>query len=227
MGATVSLADLRTRLRRLTDTESFTARFPDAEMNDYLQRSARLLYERLRVHLPEALWFSSKSVNTTAGTSYVALPTGTAGIAGIDYTHDGDTVSLERFEWAGRNDWPIDANWSTSTPKYAVIGNRIVLRPVPDAAYALTVYSVPTTSTMSTTVGFLGVNGWEEWMIHNAAALVATKDQDWEQSDRHQARAEQVYQQIIASTSAVDIARPRKIHDVYEERAARRWRWMR
>ena len=182
MASTVTVTELTTRVRRATDTENATARFPDAEIQDYLKTAHRQWWDFLinngGGHLLEAS--SPHTVSTVADTATVALATDHYRLVGVDADVGGDTRTLFPLPSGERNRYSEDGlSWQGMRKVYyRVVGSNLTLYPTPDAVYSLTVHYIPEAEvdfgTGSNTVD--GYNGWDEYIVYVASLKLLNKD---------------------------------------------------
>lgn len=181
MSKTVSLTDLKTRCLEAADMvgSSFVG---SAELEAAINLAVAELYDLCVAAYGPAYFASSFTVDTVAGQDYVPLAGLLFGsdfyqLLGIDAAIDGEPVTLHPFAFAARN----RAGTDTGQPQlYRLHAQKILLSPIPDAVYTLTVHYVPVAPTLSAggaTTTLDGINGWEQYVIASVAAVLLAKEE--------------------------------------------------
>jgi hypothetical protein len=218
-----SMSDLRSRVRRATDTEYATARHPDTDLNSYINQAYREFYRLVRIHVPDEAFHSISTVTTTASVSTVALPTTFVSLLGVSAYIEDTWVPLLRYEFNERDETCPEDTWTADRPRYRLRGSTLHLVPTPEAAYRLRIHYVATAATVTTGGSIDGINGWEDFIVTASALEVAQKDQDWELWDRLMARKGQQQAHLETMATMRDMARPPRVTRTRAE-AATRWR---
>lgn len=84
MARNVTLTSLLAQVRQRADIENATARFPDAEVTEYINESIAELYDLLIGARGQEYYINSYSFGTTAGTVIYALPDDFYQLLGVD-----------------------------------------------------------------------------------------------------------------------------------------------
>lgn len=176
---TVTLLQLRNRVRQRADIENFTDRFPDAELTSYINRSARRLRNKLTSAYGAHYYESSNTFSTTANTAAYTLPTDFYQLISVEATISSQLVPLKRYN-VNERPWLRNVGaWGLgpTVPLYRLRGNTLDLSPAPDSVYSVTVYYVPTFTDLSADGDTLdSVSGWDEWVVVDCAIKCFLKD---------------------------------------------------
>jgi hypothetical protein len=146
MALTVTLAGLRTLVRRRTDQVTST-QVTDAEIDGFINVGMRHYVRQLVAASPD-FYVLESSLNTTSGTYEYALPAAFLALRGVDRVEGDDRTSLLGFTWVDRNKYRRS---STRYPRARVLrGGRA-------GAAVLQFASNPGTTTAGYLVHYLGV----------------------------------------------------------------------
>lgn len=216
MASTVTATELTNRLRRVTDIEGATGRFPDAELHDYLKTSHRKWVDFILNHGGSHLFETTHSVSTAPPASTVSLASNHYRLVGVDAVAGGVTRTLRPLPVGERNRWNFDGvSWQgTGRIYYRVLGSVLRLYPTPDAAYSLTIHYIPEAdvdfTTGSNTID--GFNGWDEFVVLEAAMLVLDKDN--RKKDHVERRLADLRNSVVSSVRGLDVGEPDVVGDV-------------
>jgi hypothetical protein len=189
--AAVSLQTLIRRAKRRANQENSDL-CGDDEITDYINEGAKRLHE-----LVAGAYGNEYVKKTSAGTwpasaADIALPSDFFKLTGVDFTVNGKSVSLERYEEAERNRWKnlSTTNWY-NIPRYKLENNRLMVLPVPSASFAyelryiplLQVTQVPaagiinefSSASQADTIDF--PNGWEKFVVLYTAIELMDKEE--------------------------------------------------
>lgn len=155
MASLVTLATLRQSAQQRADMENSTF-LSTAEWNGLINASAKWLYDKL-VAAYEDYFEKEYSFTTTSNQDTYALPSDFYKLLGTDQVlGNGQSITLEPYEALKRNSYQA----------YNQAGNVINLR------------YIPTFTNLSADGDtFDGVNGWEEFIIVDAARKAAMKEE--------------------------------------------------
>lgn len=177
--ATKVLADIRAAVRFRGDFRN-PQRFPDASIDIEIQAAFAEGYE-LVADVNEGYFDTQGNVSTAASTAFVALPTGTWRIRGVDRLDGSDFVEMRAVGVADRNRYGS----TTGTPEaYRPTARGLDLYPTPDAIYTLRVTYTPVAPAIGATpIDFY--NGWEEFTIYGALIRISLNEErdtrEWQQ----------------------------------------------
>lgn len=177
--ATVTLLELRTRSRQRADMES-TGFVQDPELNSYINASYAELYDLLVSKYGSDYFVASPyDFTTTSNVDTYPLPVSFYKLLGVDYKIDSPNwVTLKRFEFSERNlpqTWDI---YSAEFIRYRVFGNNILFSPIPNVPQTMRLWFIPLPDQLTLdTDSFSGINGYEEYVIIDAAMKMRIKEE--------------------------------------------------
>ncbi len=165
-------------------------------MTNLVKESAAKLYGEITL-ANEMYYYTTTVINTTAGQEYIDFTAPTPGVdapdpwgflklLGVDALINGQKRTLRRYDFRERNIYSdgTSLGWQSVNPRYFPRGaTKIYLLPTPEAVYPVTVHYVPIFDWSGYGEGelrgdvFDGVNGWEEFIVLDAAIKCLTKDQ--------------------------------------------------
>jgi hypothetical protein len=183
--ASVTLAQLRTRVRQRADMEESTF-VSDSELTGYINASADELYDVLvgkfvdqyvaeaplitGVGLPAPL-----PLDLTGST--VALPSDFYKLLDVSLQADGEWCRLKHYVWREATELR-NASTTLEDTRYQLQGSRLKLLPTPPEGLNLNVAYVPTRPQMAADADVLeGCSGWEEYVVVDAAAKCRDKEE--------------------------------------------------
>ena len=217
--ATRTLVQLRTEARQRADMENDDSFVSDAELTRMVNQSIKELYDLLIQYQDHAYYATSTTATMTPGTASYALPSTFYRLLGVDVVVSGVTYTLKPFHFQERNKYSDDT-WSFvgrirgCSAKYRINGSNIVFSPVPDSAYSYTLWYAPQFVDLAhdTNDSFEGINGWEEYVVVDAAMKMLEK----EESDvsHLQLRKAQLTERIVGLAADRDAGMPSVILDV-------------
>ena len=216
MAKTATLSVIRTEAKQRAEMENSTF-VADSEWNGYINRSYAELYDMLVQKFGPEYYITSSTVTTVSGTDSYALAADFYKLLGVDLLVSGtDYVTLSPFMFSERNQFGSVARilrGGAPDYRYRVQGSNLVLRPVPKEARTLKVWYIPAYTTLSQDSDTLdGVNGWEEYVIVDAAMKALSK----EESDVSvlMAQKQALIQRIEAAAQNRDAGAPLRMVDV-------------
>lgn len=164
--ASKSLSDIISTVRFRGDFRN-TNRFPDSNITTEVQAAWTELYE-LIAGTNEGYWDIDTTVVTVVGQPFVALPTDTWRVRGIDILcstgfglNGTDYRELQQLNIADRN------RYCTSLDEpdgYRLSAQGANLYPTPDQVYTLRITYTPTAPILGAAREYY--NGWEEYVIY-------------------------------------------------------------
>lgn len=220
MARTIQLSELRTRVRERADMEDGTF-ITDSELNRYINASADWLYDLLVKAYGDEYFANQVDFSTVSGQSSYSFASDMSvtnfykllGVSLVPAT--GEEIPLKKFTFQERNKYSgaYSANrFGKTILKYRLRGNNLVLTPEPEAAQTIRVYFIPSRTIMTNDTDTLeGVNGWEEFVVIDAAI----KCKDKEESDVSVLMADrQVYlARVEQMAEARDVGEPERMTD--------------
>lgn len=182
MARTVTLLQLKTQSRLRADKVG-SSFIQDTELVGYINNSACELYDLLVGAYGNDYFLKSKAFTTVGGTSDYALPTDFYKMTGIDYLiGPQNALTLRPYQFAERNKYRIGTYWNAiigaAGPRYKINPATISFLPIPDGAYNLEMWYVPACPLLVADIDtFDGINGWEEFIIIDAAIKMLQKEE--------------------------------------------------
>ncbi len=177
--ATVTLLQLRTRARQRADMES-TGFIQDSELNTYINASYAELYDLLVSKYGSDYFVApAYTFSTTANTETYSLPADFYKLLGVDCKiNSSNWKTLKRFEFAERNlsqTWDV---YASEFLRYRVFGSNLLLSPVPQGSLQMRAWYIPLPTALSAdSDSFSGINGYEEYVVIDAAIKMLTKEE--------------------------------------------------
>jgi len=213
----VTLATMRSRVRQRADMEE-SEFVQDSELNQYINSSYQELYDILVTSFEDYYTLPPVSFTIATSTDYYTLPADFYKLRGVDASLDGSTYyyTLMPFDFLNRNrnnDNLIAADYSATDRKYRIVGSRIYVTPADNAPGSYRIWYVPSATVLTSDSSTLdGINGWEEYVVVDAAR----KCLDKEESDTRAlvVEKEALRQRIIAASARRDAGMPKSISDV-------------
>lgn len=220
----VTLSELITRVRRMSDTEN-SQFVTDTEIIAYINEAITELYDLLVANADDE-WGTypfAATISVTAGTSVYNLPDACYKLRGIDRLVSGVSGSstaqweeIDRVAFGMRNarsDLWYDDRGARRFGYRPLGATTVAFLPTPQQAETLRVWYVPAVGTLSEGTDQLdGVNGWEEYVVVDAAIKCMLK----EESDPSQlvARRARLAKRIEDMSEERDVGQPDTIQDV-------------
>lgn len=175
--ALVQLQTLRQRARRRADMENSTF-VSDAELNQWINASADELYDLLVSKLGDDYFTTLAAFVTAAGVETVALPAGMLKLLGVELQSGSDWVTLRRYMQTERNAYRSAMAFAGTQPRYRLEGANIRFLPVPSGVLnGRFVYVPARTQLVADADTFDGINGWEEYIVVDAARKCLDKEE--------------------------------------------------
>lgn len=195
-----TLLQLRTRCKQESDSvgQSFVS---DAEWNSYIVASYQELYGLIVQAYGDDYYVQSPStgflITTTGLTNFFALPTDFFKLLGVDLqVTQGNWVTLKPFMFSERNQFTLNNN------------------SFPMAGQTVRVFYVPLPTLPAVDADTIdGVNGWEEYIVIDAAMKAMAK----EESDVSvlMARKGAIIDRLNAETENRDAGSPQRVANVW------------
>lgn len=166
--ATATLTTIRDTVRLRGDYPR-SAKFTDAYVNGEIQAAWSELYEII-ADTNEGWWDVSSTVTTVASQAYIALPSDTWRVSGVDILDGtagaagGSYSTLAVVTIADRNRFRAE---SAKPIAYRLSSRGLELYPTPNTSYTLRVTYTPMVSALTDTPTQL-YNSWEEYVVAGA-----------------------------------------------------------
>lgn len=229
--ASYTLAQLREAARQRADQE-YTSGTPeadkfvtDSELNGYINRSIEELYDLIISCYGTDYYVDSYDITLTANTDAYAIPTGMYQLLGVDLVIDqNNIITLKPFMFQERNQYrnypamPYQGN----SYRYHLRGDYIVFQPIPTITNNIKMWYIPLATILTNDSDTMkGFNGWEEYVIIDAAIKMALKQEN---------NVEELYRSkndMIARIKQMadnrDSGFPQRVQDVEFDIGSKRW----
>lgn len=219
MASNVTLLSMRTQARQRADMET-SAFVSDSELNGYINAGIKKIYDAL-TNAGEFYYTAFSDIAVLPNVKSYALPASFYKLLGVDLILDanGNAVTLKPFSFSQRNSYLFTPTWNVvglSYLRYMIQGNNISFVPNPIGNQTVRVHYVPAFTNLSLDADtFDGINGWEEFVILDAAIKMLAK----EESDTSMLVHEQQAMIIRINEMKLmrDIGAPSKIEDVSKQ----------
>jgi hypothetical protein len=124
-------------------------------------------------------------------------------------------ITAKPFTWKERNRYKWLGGWVYTQPVfYRMLGNRLMLIPSPGGQYACEMYYTPTPPQLVTLADqFDGVNGWEEYVVLDAAMKLLLKQERFDHVQALMALQDKVKQRILDEAGNRDMEDPERVQD--------------
>lgn len=213
--ASVTLSTFRTRARRRADMENSTF-IADAELTQYINDSIAELYDLLIATRGENYYIDSDTITTVPGTDSYSLPSDFLKLMAVDWVHsNGQSYDLKEFMWQERNKYnnPLFYSQAFGNTRYQLRGDEIVFTPIPSAANTIKLWYIPSFTPLQYDYdSFNGINGWEEYVIIDAAIKMRVKEES--PIDELVLAKQQMKERIQQASSGRNSAEPARVTDV-------------
>lgn len=222
MADTITLANLRTRVRERADQVNSTF-ITDTELNGYIDLSYAALYDLL---IEEENYYFGTTADIAASAisnARITVPSTFYRLVGIDdLTDPSHPLTVRKFNFAERNDF--DEGYVTlsnySDVFYQLYGSVILLAPPTLAVKPYKLWFIPHRTVLSADGDTIdSINGWCEWIILDAAIKCLLK----EESDIKPllAAKQEVYERLAKAKGKRDSVGPSKIARVRNKQQRR------
>ncbi len=222
MARTRTLGNLRDEVRDRADIEGST-HITDPQINRYVNQSGAALHSML-VEMCEDEFLEVFSGSTSAASGnqtninvgYIGEVTaGAYKILGVEVVVNGNRVPLRRWSWR-EHAALIDSPSSGPPYFYRWVSSTVQVIPGLPTSTPYYVYAIPPYVDMAADDETIdGRDGWEEWIVLDAAIKCMTK----EESDPSVLVAERdrVYQRIVTQMMQRDFANPGRVGDAMRD----------
>lgn len=152
----------------------------DSELTSYINASIAELYDIL-VSRYSDYYTAETTATVAAGASTIPLPAGFYKLRGLDMLNNGNWITLRKFNFEDRNLYnnalPYSRVWGPGV-RYRVFGDNVILTPTDSAQGTYKLYYIPAFTPLALDADtFDGINGWEEYVIVDAAIKMLQKEE--------------------------------------------------
>lgn len=222
MAGVVTLEDLRTELRQRIDRVN-SQFFTDAELNTYLSKSYKELYDILIQKFGDDYYVAAPYEFTTDGTEDTYdLPEDFYKLLGVDASYNGGAgngwVTLRQFMFQERNAYTLpnyQAFYGITNLRYRLRDDTLWFTPVPAGGQLLRMFYIPRPNDLDEDADTVdGVSGWEEYIICDAAIKCMVKEESDPSSFMAQKMA--LLQRIESAAENRNAGQPQTVSDVHQ-----------
>jgi hypothetical protein len=209
-----TLLQLRDEVRQRSDTEN-DPHIVDDEITRWINQSAARWYGKLVRARGEGYFLKRVPAVTALGQNTVAVPADFFKLKGIQWDRGGGNLTrINRLELQEFLRQSTDTQtWGEGDIGVMVEGLKFRFHPTPNALYNLLIWYLPTAPELvDDDDTFDGVNGWEDWVVLDAAIKAMTK----QRRDASGLRMERAAIEADLETLAgeIDEGQPGKVVDV-------------
>lgn len=184
MAYSVNLGTIQARVLQRANLEGAASFVTNAELTDYINASLAEWWDEVRATTWGGTYArSSFSFSTASGTQAYALPLDFLSMISVDVfvTPGSPVITAVAYQEEQRNifrNFPINFGWTYASPIYYQIqGPNVSFIPIPLGAYNVTLNYYPTAPMLNDPDdSFDSVNGWEEFVVLDAAIKCLVKD---------------------------------------------------
>jgi len=160
----------------------------DDQWKKYINKSKDVLYDHLIGAYGEDYYTTSYDITLVAGTDSYDLPSDFYKVCSVEINiGNNEYLPLKRFSLRNRGRGFYNRYYNVY--KYRIIGDKIYFTPNPSTGTTVKLWYVPlATNLVETTDTLKGFNGWEEFIILDAA-IKAMRKEESDTSDLERDRA--------------------------------------
>jgi len=181
MADLVSRAELRDQIRLRTDTQNETRRFPDSEVNIYINKGIAALHRKMLRSRGQGFSEASTIVTLIGGQESYALPAALMEIVKVFTRIDGEERVIHSYEeWDTQGLVEPQPVSIYSNFAYRIVGDNISIRPVPSSSgQSVTIKYVSTAVKLTADSNTVDcVDGFDEYIVAWASKRIAIKQRD-------------------------------------------------
>lgn len=219
MARTVTLGEIRTQAKRRADMEH-TEFVTNEGWNEFINQSYAKLYDIIISSYEDYYLKDPLDVTIAPGSSTIDLPTDFYKLKGLDYqdglssVSENNWIDVRKFNFKQRNRTNNLNRIVGNNPfrQYRILGDKIHILPKENAPGNYRIwYNPPITTLVNDTDEIDGVNGWEEFIIVDAAIKALAKEES--STTELQKELGDLMTRIKASAETRDISEPNVITD--------------
>lgn len=177
MSNTVTLSQLRTRCRERADMEN-SEFISDSELNSYINGSFAELYDLLVSKFED--YYTTSTTFTIASGNTESLPSDFYKLRGVDFKIDANNwITVRKFNFAERNVLNNSLRRVGNRQlQYRIVGSTLYIEPEDNAPGDYKLWYTPIYTPLSSDSDTVdGVNGWEEYIVIDAAIKMLAKEE--------------------------------------------------
>lgn len=220
----ITLEALRLGARQRADQLGFEDRFPDAEVDGYINAGIAEVYDMLVSAQGYAYYGVQETYPVAADTESFALPVDFYKAYKVEYINGSTRYELDRVSETDVSDL---SNIEAGRPLYfRVRASQLDVFPAVSTGSTILLSYVPSaTQLVNPSDTFDGINGWEEYVMVFAAKKMSLKDADFELVNYHLGELNRLEERIKRMAADRTSGKPQRIQDVRGATAARRMGW--
>lgn len=232
MSYTVDLKTLKERTLQRANLEGADDFITPQELTDLINGSIALWVDEVRGTTWNGTYNrSSYTFSTTNNTQTYDLPSDFLSLISVDVyiTPGSPVVTAVAYQEEQRNLFknnPVMFGWGFAHPVYYQLqGKKISFIPIPLGSYQVQLNYVPTAPTLSAPKDSIdSINGWDEFIVLDAAIKCLIKDGDMEMVPILEQRLAQQRERIRAMAARRDQQTAEHVH-VIANRGFSDWEW--
>lgn len=220
MPTPVSLATLMLRVRRRSNLEGHEEFIGDAELTDEINNSISEWWDLVTLTTFQGQYARSPwPIVTVANQQVYPLAPNHGKIISVDLVVSGMApVPVKAYQEEQRGMFTLFplVGWSPGIRRiwYQQQGNAISFLPIPSGGYLVQVNYVPTAPVLATPYGVLNsINGWEEWIVIDAAIKCLIKCGNASLATSLQGRLEAQADRIRHAAAEADLNQSEGVHE--------------
>ncbi len=189
----------------------------DSMWNKYINKSKDVLYDMLVAAYEDEYFAKSTTVSITVNVNEYSLPTDFYKLLQLEIVNSPmQRKTMRKFSFKNKNrfSYPFTV-YGYDVSRYRILGNKLVLYPIPTSGQTLELWYVPlATNLVADGDELQGFNGWEEFIIIDAA-IKACRKEETDTADLERDRAV-IQDQITRMKHNRDAAEKARIIEVEE-----------
>lgn len=219
-----TFAEIKLRARQRADMVNSTF-VTDGELGNFVNASACELYDILIDSRGENYYVLSSSFSAVAGQKDYPLPTDFLKLLAVDLVSgENQIINVRAFQWQERNlSTTLAYSGDDANIRYQLRGSNITLTPTPNGGAEFRLWYVPRCPALvADGDSFDGINGWEEYIVIDAAIKMRIKEESPVQELMIEKQA--IKTRIESASKARDSAEPAKVQDTSSTRGGYWWK---
>jgi hypothetical protein len=189
----------------------------DSELNQYINSSYQELYDLLVASFEDYYTLAPVTFSISSGSNTYSLPADFYKLRGVDCSLDSvNYYTMQPFDFANRNNFNQSVgvlNAGQYQNQYRIVGDKIYITPEDNAVGSYRIWYVPRATTLALDSSTLdGINGWEEYVVVDAARQCLDKEESDTQALMLEKEA--LKQRIITMAARRDAGMPKSITDI-------------
>lgn len=177
--ASWTLSQLMTRVRERADMVN-SKFISDDELKRYISASYAELYDLVVGAYEDHYLSDPVSFTISSGANTYDLDANFYKLVGVDYSLNGEWVEIRPFNFNERNRKSYNVRYDNYHPsiRYRLTGSKLRFVPTDEAAGTYRYWYIPLASTLTADADTIdGFNGWEEYVVIDAAIKCLTKEE--------------------------------------------------